>query len=265
VTRASATSVSRPLSSANVLVGIDDTDNLESRGTGQLARILVRVLIEGEHGSPLGATRHQLLVDPRIPYTSHNSSVCIALAAGPNPDLGAIGSVASELLEEMSAPGSDPGLAVISSPGPSARAQLSKFGSLAKREVVDQTAARELAHAVGARLTPHGGDGGGIIGALAAVGLHASGADGRFLWMPGLRDIAGAHAYDELLAAVPIDAAIDPTGAEPDARDLIDLGDWVRPVLRGGRAVLLLDPQGDASATGARRWTASSRDVVKSY
>jgi hypothetical protein len=249
------------LAATNVLVGIDDTDNLDSPGTGRLARTLVEVLAERGLGDPLGATRHQLLVDPRIPYTSHNSSICIALDAGLAPDLGLIASVSGGLLEEMSAPGSDPGLAVLGVPGGPGRTRLSEFGSRAKREVLDQPAARALARAMGVRLTAHGGDGGGIIGALAAVGLHGSGGDGRFLWMPGLREVGGELAYDELLAAVPIDAALAPSGAEPQPSDLVALGDWVRPVLRGGRAVLLLD----APAAGSRRWTASGRDVVKSH
>jgi hypothetical protein len=261
VARTAARSDGAGLAATNVLVGIDDTDNLESPGTGRLARALVGVFADRGVGRPLGATRHQLLVDPRIPYTSHNSSVCIALDAGPAPDLSAIASVAAEFLEEMSAPGSDPGLAVFGAGESSGRAPLSDFGSRAKREVLDQRAARALARAVGVRLSPHGGDGGGIIGALAAVGLHGSGADGRFLWMPGLREIAGELTYAALLAAVPVDAALDPAGTEPGSGDLIELGEWVRPVLQGGRAVLLLDAQ----AADSGRWTAAGRDVVKSY
>ena len=60
------------------LIGIDDTDNLESRGTGHLARQLARLLESAISGLRIGSiTRHQLLVDPRIPYTSHNSSACV--------------------------------------------------------------------------------------------------------------------------------------------------------------------------------------------
>src|SRR5205823_2316635 len=74
------------LEATNLLVGVDDTDNLVSSGTGQLVQRLVARLQGLEVGTVLGATRHQLLVDPRIPYTSHNSSACIAMHA----DLGAV-------------------------------------------------------------------------------------------------------------------------------------------------------------------------------
>jgi hypothetical protein len=253
------------LSATNVLVAIDDTDNLESPGTGRLSRMLLDLLVERGLGTALGATRHQLFVDPRIPYTSHNSSVCIALDAGAQPDLAAITALAAAFLEQTSAEGSDPGLAVSAAAtwlAPKARERLAAFGRLAKRDVLNKAAARALAGALGVRLSEHGGDGGGIIGALAGVGLHLSGDDGRFLWMPGMRDVSGAITYRELLAAVPIDAALGPDGSEPAAEDMIELGEWVRPVLRGGRAVLLLDATSDAPGPA---WSTSSKDVVKTH
>jgi len=262
------------LAPTNVLVGIDDTDNLESPGTGRLARMLVERIDELGLGSPLGATRHQLLVDPRIPYTSHNSSVCIALAVADPAALGAITKAAAEFLERIGAEGSDPGLAVTGAGDwerSNARARLSAFGSLAKRDVLNQASARALADDLGIHLSPHGGDGGGIIGALAAVGLHCSGDDGRFLWMPGMREVGGEQIYGELLAAVPLDVALDPSGVEPAPDDLIELGDWVRPILRDGRSVLLLDPpaadSGNPSgvAGGRQRWVAAIKETVKAY
>ena len=102
------------LEATNLLIGVDDTDNLVSSGTGQLVQRLVAGLRGLGAATPLGATRHQLLVDPRIPYTSHNSSACIALDA----DLGALDRIVAHcagFLEAESAPGSDPGLAVVSS------------------------------------------------------------------------------------------------------------------------------------------------------
>jgi hypothetical protein len=249
------------LAATSVLLAIDDTDNLTSRGTGQLVRMLAQTLDELDLGTPLGVTRHQLLVDDRIPYTSHNSSACIALDCGRRPDVAAITAVAAEFLQALSAAGSDPGLALATAAECVDRDRLRAFGLRAKREVVDQAQARALAAATGVHLSAHGGDGGGIIGALAAIGLHGSGADGRFLWMPRMRDLGGERSYADLRAAVPIDAALDPTGREPAADDLIELGGWVRPILRDGRAVLLLEALRD----GASPWIASPRDVVKAH
>ena len=51
------------------LLGIDDTDNLETRGTGHRVRQLAAWLAENKLAKPIGITRHQLLVDPQIPNT----------------------------------------------------------------------------------------------------------------------------------------------------------------------------------------------------
>jgi hypothetical protein len=62
-----------------ILVAIDDTDNLESKGTGFRARELAALLHQNDFGHIIGVTRHQLFVHTNIPYTSHNSSACIAM------------------------------------------------------------------------------------------------------------------------------------------------------------------------------------------
>ncbi|WP_041355139.1 hypothetical protein [Nitrosococcus halophilus] len=62
--------------STRYFIGIDDTDNRESRGTGYRARTLGAQLEEKGLAILEGVTRHQLLVSPAIPYTSHNSAAC---------------------------------------------------------------------------------------------------------------------------------------------------------------------------------------------
>ena len=91
------------------LIGIDDTDNLESRGTGHRVRQLADWLTENQLVSPLGITRHQLLVDPQIPYTSHNSSACLSVETNKPDD---VWEAAQEFLLRESAQGSDAGLAL---------------------------------------------------------------------------------------------------------------------------------------------------------
>src|SRR5437660_1463148 len=59
-----------PLADTNLLVGIDDTDTEAGKGTGSLARGLLTSFDEQRIGAALGATRHQLLLDPAIAYTS---------------------------------------------------------------------------------------------------------------------------------------------------------------------------------------------------
>ena len=56
-------------------IGLDDTDNLESRGTGHLARMMAEALAQDFRVH--GVTRHQLLEDERVPKTAKNSCAAI--------------------------------------------------------------------------------------------------------------------------------------------------------------------------------------------
>ncbi|MGR9046941.1 MAG: TonB-dependent receptor domain-containing protein [Gammaproteobacteria bacterium] len=91
------------------------------------------------------------------------------------------------LLSEC-AVGSDAGLCVAEAAMVSTEIQ--QFGRRAKTEVFTQQQSRELAARHG--FFPEGltGDQGGVIGALAAVGLRAEGRDGRFIGLRGIRDLA---------------------------------------------------------------------------
>ena len=83
------------------------------------------------------------------------------------------------------------------------------FGRLAKTDLLDQAAARSVAGAHGVRLSGHGGTEDGVIGALAAVGLHLSGTDGFFLWLEGIRSLrAGRYTLNYLLRTLPVDDAL---------------------------------------------------------
>jgi hypothetical protein len=267
-----------PKGSTRILIGIDDTDDSESTGTGCLAQRLVGVLGEAGLGSAVGITRHQLLIDPRIPYTSHNSSACIAWAAWPDVDARAIVGVAGPFLEGVSAAGSDPGLAVGLAPTWSdawGRQELVDFGYMAKNDVLDRSVALTFADSCDITLSAHGDDGSGVIGALAALALHVSGDDGRFVWMPGLRQLKGLVTYEELRARAPINQARDMSGREPRPGDVINLGDWVRPVLRQSASVLLLqalgsrteepafEPAERSDADPPPTWAVLSKDVVQ--
>src|SRR5512145_396199 len=91
------------------LIGIDDTDNLESRGTGHRVRQMADYLVEIGLVLPLGITRHQLLVDPQIPYTSHNSSACLSVETD-EKRIGTLWEACRDYLLAECAPGSDAGL-----------------------------------------------------------------------------------------------------------------------------------------------------------
>ncbi len=120
-------------------IGLDDTDNHESRGTGRLARQIAEAL--AADFTIGGVTRHQLLVDERIPYTSHNSSACIHLDVPAGVDLAELFEYVKKIMLEDFQEGSDPGLCIAQA----VPEEVQAFGRRAKVEVVDQAAARALA------------------------------------------------------------------------------------------------------------------------
>jgi hypothetical protein len=238
------------------LLGVDDTDSLESRGTGFHVRQLAAALAEARLADPLGITRHQLLVDARIPYTSHNSSASVEIDADP-ARRDEIGMFCRDFLVRESAAGADVGLCLAARP--EVTPHVLRFGTAAKLEVLTQAGAMSVAEAAGIQLWGLTGTRGGVIGALAAVGLRTAGSDGRFLWLPGLRELTGIHAVNDLARLAGIQAVQTISGAPVGGAERVDVGDWPRPVLHGGQAVLLVE-EGDPDANN---WRAVDRARVK--
>ena len=160
----------------DLLIGIDDTDNLDTRGTGYRARTLAQGLADAGLVEVHGITRHQLLVDPRIPYTSHNSSACLQTRA--LGTLTQIHTYCRQFLLEVAAVGADIGLCLASV---EAAARVIDYGQRAKLEVLNRDIARATAEQAGILLEGLTGTHGGIIGSLAGVGLYVQGDDGRYI------------------------------------------------------------------------------------
>ena len=93
-----------------LLICIDDTDNLESIGTGQLLEIMCREMHDLGFGDAGFVSRHQLLIHDMIAYTSHNSSMCCEFRTENAAD---VLSFAKTFLEEHAAEGPDPGLCIL--------------------------------------------------------------------------------------------------------------------------------------------------------
>jgi tRNA(Ile2) C34 agmatinyltransferase TiaS len=216
-----------------IYIGMDDTDNLDSRGTGRLAREIAQDL--SADFTVTGVTRHQLLVDPRIPYTSHNSSAAIGLVETEQANLAELFERVKTLMLAGFVYGSDPGLCVA---GAAASAALSVFGQRAQREVLSQAEARALAEAHGALLAGLGGSQDGVIGALSAVGLAASGEDGRYLLVGRTRELSGLHEVSTVLQAG-ISAVLTLDG-QPVTHGLVQ-AEKLRPARRGGLPVLYVE------------------------
>lgn len=218
-----------------ILISIDDTDTKESRGTGRLARAIAKEL--RPFGSVSGVTRHQLLVHPDIPYTSHNSCAVIHLEPENGIRIPELVDTVSTLMREDFIIGSDPGLAMGSND--TITPEIVAFGQDAKQRVLTQDDAIACAKRNAIPLLGLGGTCGGVIGALAGLGLAASGNDGRYVLKGRLREYTKEASVSELLSGGideirTIDGILVESG-------IVTFRKFPKPGLRGSRAVLFVE------------------------
>ena len=216
-------------------IGLDDTDNLESRGTGHLARMMAGALAQDFRVH--GVTRHQLLEDERVPKTAKNSCAAVLFEGDPYP-LEEIADFARKMMRDDFQPGSDPGLCLVTT----VPADVIIFGQRAQREFLYQQEPRELAATHSLLLEGLGGDEGGVIGALAAVGLATSGEDGRYVQVGSIRALEGLLPIADVLSAGI--ASVKTLDGEPVTEGFV-LTDKLRPARRGGGPVLFVERQDD--------------------
>jgi hypothetical protein len=220
------------LSNYKIVIGLDDTDNLTSRGTGYLARMIATELASDYYVQ--GVTRHQLLIDPRVPCTKNNSSAAIHLLVEKPYNLQTLLERVRTLMLGNFQPGSDPGLCVATEEN---ALSLTNFGRRSQCDLVTQGEARSLAASQSVLLIGLGGNQDGVIGALAAAGLAASGEDGRYILTGRLRQLQGLQPISALLEAgiskvCTLDGQLVQEGFVES--------DKLRPSLRGGKPVLFI-------------------------
>jgi hypothetical protein len=234
-----------------VFLGFDDTDVLGAEmGTGKLVRLYENKLPPDTR--LWGVIRHQLLVDDRIPYTSHNSPACAVVEVEDAAVIPRLIERAIDHITELSSVGSDPGLCVAREDAD--LSAVMRFALDCTRSVRTKDEAKAVAAAAGIHLSGHGGTHDGIIGATAAVGLSAFGWSGRLLEFGGLRDLPDPIRVSDLLThgihPVPLDR--DATVLSPDT--LIATKGWPRPRLWAGQPVLPVEwKRGHWVALGKKR------------
>jgi len=247
----------------NIIIGIDDTDNQETKGTGHLVEAMCGEIEKNNWGLCAPITRHQLYVHEDIPYTCHNSAMCceIFLANGHFDNVLDFG---QHVLKTKSAQGSDPGLCVAVLDKTLNQKELEKFGRAAKHRILTKDDAYFLANHLGVHLSEHGGTGQGVIGAIAGIGLRLTGNDGRYrgwyhLGRPGKKMTAGnLCSYDF------IDAVMTRNGEKIDNNDRLVLGaDKIKTVLLGNERVVLVAKVN--AIAGDATWVTLTKQQVKEY
>jgi hypothetical protein len=245
-----------------ILLCIDDTDNLESRGTGHLAALLVAEMEKNKWGKGTFITRHQLFVHPDVPYTSHNSAMCF-MADLEDSFLGTFIAHASNFLVKESAAGSDPGLCVAPVDRLNKTGQIVDFGLRAKAQVLTKSDAYRLARELGIHLSEHGGTGGGVIGALAGVGLRFSGNDGRVRGKLIIDGLNGVAKVREIRSQTQVETVKTLSGKILEDGIRIRLGEKIKAIFQERNPVLLvssLEPAVDGVS-----WRTCTKQELSGY
>jgi hypothetical protein len=225
-----------------IAVGIDDTDMLDTPGTNQLARHLAVVLAADVRARRV--LRHQLLQDPRVPCTRKNGCASILFEPLRALTREEFADRITTIMLDWIPVGSDPGLCVVDTANipPS----VVEWGLRAQRELLTQSAARDLAAEHNILLRGLAGTEDGVIGALAAVGLMTTRNDGRVVHLEGepgttiagdLLDACGELTIDEILSRGVAEIR-DVTTDLPITQGTVLVEKKLRPNFRAGRVVL---------------------------
>lgn len=217
-----------------LFIAIDDTDNPNTIGTGRLSRMLAEDLEQRGLISQTSVTRHQFLVHPDIPYTSHNSSACLETQGLAAPEK--VFAAAREFMLANLHEDANPGLCL--APKGAVPTALVDLGRRAQERVLKVEEGYALAETPGLLTWRHGPTGQGIIGALSGVGLRSTGRDGRFIALHGIREVGGVLSVGEIVASTAVTAVVSDEGQDLAEDEVIDTLDWIRPALRDGLPVM---------------------------
>lgn len=243
-----------------ILVSIDDTDDADSKGTGEIAEMLAANLVARELATVGRVTRHQLLIHPDIAYTSHNSSMCFEADIA-EESLAEVIARCAEMLAAESVEVADPGLAVAVVDRLGEPERLMAFGRDAKERVLTKEQAYSLAEEMGVHLSEHGGTGIGVIGALAGAGLKLTGNDGRFKGKFRLAGDARGVADVASIKQQGVECVRTLDNVILDDSDEVIVGEC-KLILRDSLAVLMVKPSEPGAAAP---WVVVDRKALRSF
>lgn len=231
-------------------LGIDDTGQPGKSGSGETALSLGLHLQACKLARLVHVSAHALIPPAEIPHSTLNHAYCLTLE-GEALQLREIDMESRVYLMRHSAAGANPGFAL--TPRERVIERIQNWGKACQMFTMERREALDLARSQGITTTGFTGSGSGVIGALAAVGLRASGSDGWIAWLPGLPDLKGVMTFSEILQISTFDYVKSLRGRTPDFRDRIQLGERVMPLLYNDRTLLLLAP---APRSAGWEWTA---------
>lgn len=233
----------------NYLISIDDTDDLTKEvSTGGIAEMIGRRLTETGAVIREGISRHQLLLDEHIAYTSHNSSMCIEIQSD-SLDIYRIMEIGEDTVRKNMSAAADPGIAVCCADELPSPERLIAFGFDAKKKVMTKDEAYALAAEYDCVLLKElGGTGIGVIGALAGIGLRLSRCDGSVRGKRCSRLAGKTVRADEICRRCGVEMVIcvDGTVVPDDAPVLVD--DFVKLMFFDGHMCCMVRRIGDGAS-----------------
>ncbi len=242
-----------------LLICIDDTDSQTSvKGTGAIADDIRNMISTYFDVTCSFVSRHQLLIHPDVPYTSHNSSMCFGVII-PDEKYEELKEKAAEILASESDPESDPGLAIADIDTVDAE-KLIAYGKECKRRLMTKADAYAIAEEAGFFLNEYGGTGDGIIGAAAGIGLRLWGQDGTMKGKP--KDLKAEQRYtvEELLQSLYISRVIEPDGTPAPNGLVVDLPKKPKVTVIDGALTMMIEPSEQEGI-----WQPVDREIAKHY
>ena len=242
-----------------VIIGIDDTDNLTSKGTGTIASEIRDIIHEKGWGKAEFVSRHQLYLHEKIQYTSHNSSM-IFIADIQDDIYEEMKATLTDYVQQESAEGSDPAICIVKIADLKYKKELISYGYDAKCRVISQQEAYDLAEKCGIYLRALGGTGDGVVGALAGCGLRLGGNDGEI--KGGLDRYKAGVAYEVkiLLQEQKITNICDNKGNAVPEHDKIIVKWKAKPLIKDGVPTLVVEPSEEVGL-----WYAMDKKSMRHY
>lgn len=221
---------------------IDDTDEIGSViSTGMLAKNLAE-FIEKNYSLTTFISRHQLLIDDRIEYTSHNSSMCFTTFLTSEEKEKFI-QFAINYLDETSVASAKPGFAICFEDEISDISEFIKYGLRAKSEVLEINDAFDEAKKQNISLFGIRKEHIGVIGALAGISLRLDGNDGRVKGKVKLKE--GLAVVKEILENKEIEAVIDSEFKSLNLDERVLIKGSIKLIVKNSQAVLLVSKNKD--------------------
>lgn len=220
-------------------IGIDDTDTTTTKGTGFTARELGKLIEADKLGRVVNITRHQLLISNRIKYTNRNNAACIEVISSERDE---VISMCCNYLVKHTHELSNPVL-VFSGCNPVSM-EIIDFGKRAKEEVITLNEALGLSDSEGYTFKNIRRGKKGVIGALASIGLRASGNDGRVIWVNGheVKGLVGTYLAGEVYCETHVDLIKTVDGFRIPSNAHIKFNDKrIKPILLDNIVTLLVE------------------------